>query len=1130
MVSTAKKGWILALAAMVLILMGVGGSGCGLILGIHDISEGGSGGEGSGGSACNNDLQCDDKDLCTTDSCSAGVCGHKSLADGPAPDAVQTPFDCKVVTCAAGKAASQDDDKDIPDDKDDCTVDTCAQGQSVHTAKLDTTACTEAGANGLCMGGVCVVICTHDMECDDQNPCTDDSCDAGNGTCSHTPLNGVPTPGVNQVAGDCKQRTCVDGVDTNGADDSDLPVTATDCDYELCDNGTPSNPPHMKDSACNTSGGKYCDGAGACVQCNDPAECGINDDCKTFACSAMGVCSVANQPQGTHVSAGMGQVLGDCKAIVCDGQGNVAPGTIVDDMDVPVDQNDCTANDCTNGAPSNPAEPVGFPCGVGMMQACSVGGQCGCANDAQCIPPQTCGGGNPGSPFVCGCTQKTCQQLGITCGPMAADACNGAQNCDDSTQDGAETDVDCGGGGGCATKCANTKKCNADSDCANGHCADGVCCNTACTGTCLACNIPGSIGTCSNVPTNTPDNNPVNACVGTVECDGSGGCKKINGQVCAASSECLSGQCVDGVCCNTACAGNCQACTAAKNGGADGTCGNILTGQPDNNPVCNGANLCDGNGNCKKVDGQACTLNAQCLSAECIDGVCCNTVCNGTCQSCVMAKTGLADGSCNNIVSGQTDNSPACNGGNVCDGMGSCKKSNGQGCASGAQCLSNSCVDGVCCNNACSGTCTSCNQAGNIGTCTNIPANGTDASPVCSGTSLCDGAGNCKKVNGQSCTMTSQCLSGQCADGVCCTTACMGNCQSCLGVKTGGSDGTCANIQSGQTDNSPSCSGTQACDGSGNCKSINGQTCSLPTECVSGNCVDGYCCNGACGTACFACNVGGSLGTCTFVANGQPDNNPANACTGGNVCDGAGNCKSPLGAACVGGGTCTSGSCADGVCCNNSCAATCYACNVAGMMGTCSPSANGQGDANGSPACGGGNLCDGMGNCKQPLGTGCSSGSQCTSGSCADSVCCNSGCGAACFACNLAGNMGTCTAIALNGTDNNPAAACTGGNVCDGNGTCKVANGQACAGGGAGCASNVCSDGVCCDTACTGPCVSCVINNGTCTPIAKGSNDPPVCNGSMACDGAGACKLGTGQGCTMNSECASGTCAALFCL
>jgi hypothetical protein len=68
----------------------------------------------------------------------------------------------------------------------------------------------------------------------------------------------------------------------------------------------------------------------------------------------------------------------------------------------------------------------------------------------------------------------------------------------------------------------------------------------------------------------------------------------------------------------------------------------------------------------------------------------------------------------------------------------------------------------------------------------------------------------------------------------------------------------------------------------------NGEACTAGTAglCKTGNCVDGVCCDTACGTTCKACNVAGSVGTCTNILAGQ---DPGNECT--NACDGSGACQ-----------------------------------------------------------------------------------------------------------------------------------------------------------------------------------------------------------------------------------------------
>ena len=59
-------------------------------------------------------------------------------------------------------------------------------------------------------------------------------------------------------------------------------------------------------------------------------------------------------------------------------------------------------------------------------------------------------------------------------------------------------------------------------------------------------------------------------------------------------------------------------------------------------------------------------------------------------------------------------------------------------CTAGAQCASGFCVDGVCCDRACDGSCESCALTGKVGTCSPIK-NAADDS--CGGDSICDAHG-----------------------------------------------------------------------------------------------------------------------------------------------------------------------------------------------------------------------------------------------------------------------------------------------------------------------------------------------------------------------------------------------------
>jgi hypothetical protein len=895
------------LAAAVLAVVGSAAGGCNLVLGIHELPDGGSG----GAEPCTSDLQCDSHGGCATSVCKDGVCEATPLPDGKAPASAQIPFDCKVFTCVGGVVEQQNDDQDIPDDGEECTVDSCSGGTAVHTAKPHTAGCSMGAHNGLCFNGVCQILCATDAACDDKKPCTKDACDPATSVCVFTPLNGMNTPGVVQNDFDCSVQVCVDGVDTKSPDDSDLPKTATDCDLELCNGGVVSNPPLDLDVSCGPAKDRFCDGAGACVECNSPTQCpGVDNDCQVRSCTAH-VCGFTFSVAGTPRAAAF-QTAGDCHVVVCDGAGSsAAPQN--DDTDLPVDGNLCTKDVCTNGVISHPFEAINTACG--NNSACNAGGQCGCANDAACVVPNTCGGGSPtGTLFVCGCTLKTCANISKTCGTVT-DGCFATQSCDNGTKEGTETDIDCGGGaaGTCGTTCASGKQCNVDTDCGTGHCADGVCCNSTCTGTCQACSAAkkggGPDGVCGSIALGLQDANAASTCLGNNACDGANHCKKIDGQSCSLNSDCVNGSCADGVCCNTACTGTCLACSALKKGGgADGVCGNIPVNQPDSQATvtCTGMNTCDGAGSCKKALGQACGSNGICANGNCIDGVCCGAALGcPVCQSCAVG----ANGTCGNLPAGPDNAAPnTCTGTSSCDGSGNCKKSAGQVCGSNGVCANNNCIDGVCCGAV--GGCPACQSCANgvNGTCGNLPVGPDSVTPnTCTGSATCDGTGNCKKANGQVCAVTTECATGTCVDGVCCGVASCPACKSCAI----GANGTCGDIPSGMTDSiTPNtCTGTNECDGAGSCKAINGQSCATTADCAIGTCADGVCCGVTSCPACQSCALGATPGTCGSIGALQPDNVAPNTCNGINTCDGAGVCKLGPGQACITDTQCANGSC-----------------------------------------------------------------------------------------------------------------------------------------------------------------------------------------------------------------------------
>jgi hypothetical protein len=636
--------------------------------------------------------------------------------------------------------------------------------------------------------------------------------------------------------------------------------------------------------------------------------------------------------------------------------------------------------------------------------------------------------------------------------------------------------------------------------------------------------------------------------------------KRPNGSGCsvAAASSCASGACVDGVCCSTAsCATTCQACNVP---GSLGTCAYVPAGSPDDS--CAAGQACNAAHQCKAQIAATCSSYTDCASGHCSDGVCCDTDCNDTCKSCNLPGK---VGACSLVPTGNED-PPTCasdtNQPRYCDATGVCNnagKPTGTPCTTAGQCGSGNCVDGVCCSTACTQTCYQCNTTGSVGTCLPIAAGLPDhsAATTCDGAmQYCTGSGTCganKKPNGAACTAATDCGSGFCVDSTCCNGACLGTCQAC---NVPGQLGACVNVPPGNQDTNATtaCGGSQYCDASGTCQSgkkPNGAVCAAAADCGSNFCVDGVCCNATCADNCYACNLVGSVGTCTGVPTGTADQ-----CASPNYCDANHTCtagKKPNGAVCTLDTDCASSLCVDGVCCDSACSGTCRSCKVTGSVGTCTlvpsgmdPRGSCKGTLPGSDACAG--TCDGAGACKfSNLGVACS-----TAGCAADGYIRLAG------ACDGAGNCyappdstkncngfacytDPATSMAKCRTDCTTDPECAskfycqsgadGGTDAGGSSSCPSAFplGHACDRN-AQCLSGTCSDGVCCNINCD-QCGSCnlVGSVGTCMPVPAGTDpngdciysasDPSgKCGGT--CDGHARCVFpAAGSTCGLCSTC-----------
>lgn len=148
----------------------------------------------------------------------------------------------------------------------------------------------------------------------------------------------------------------------------------------------------------------------------------------------------------------------------------------------------------------------------------------------------------------------------------------------------------------------------------------------------------------------------------------------------------------------------------------------------------------------------------------------------------------------------------------------------GGSCTAATQCDTGFCVDGVCCSQAKCGVCGACNLEGSVGTCASVK---TAQHDVCSGSRACDANGVCLLMDGQVCSVASQCLTARCTAGVCCDAKC-GTCEmgtgNCLGAVQCDGDHTTHDSNGQPLDCSPF-----KCESGGGCK----KTCASVGDCVA---------------------------------------------------------------------------------------------------------------------------------------------------------------------------------------------------------------------------------------------------------------------------------------------------------
>jgi hypothetical protein len=295
---------------------------------------------------------------------------------------------------------------------------------------------------------------------------------------------------------------------------------------------------------------------------------------------------------------------------------------------------------------------------------------------------------------------------------------------------------------------------------------------------------------------------------------------------CDSGATCASGFCVDGVCCDSDCGSLCHACNQPS---FLGHCAVALAGtDPRNQCSADSMNSCGKNGQCDGKGGcQLWSRGTACGSASCASGrltpapSCdgagkCNPSASISCSPYACAGATACATSCSGTTGCQ---SPFTCSGNTC-GL----RADGQPCNGTAQCNSNHCSQGVCCDVDCSATCMTCDLNGSVGVCTAVSAGGADprggctAQPVsgCGRDGSCDGAGGCELY-----PMGTQCAGQKCQG------ATMLSARSCDG------QGTCSAGSMTQCDPFTCDSNSAACF----------------TSCIdAGQCASGLMCRRASGT------------------------------------------------------------------------------------------------------------------------------------------------------------------------------------------------------------------------------------------------------------------------------------------
>jgi hypothetical protein len=362
---------------------------------------------------------CDDGDLCTIDSC------NPELGCGIAPVSCDDANPCNgIETCNPESGACDNGDPPVCDDGDACTIDAC---DTLTGCTLAPVSCDDQNS---CTVDACspAIGCEHTAtNCDDADPCTVDSCDAMEG-CAHIPVvcddanlcNGLET--CNPQSGVCESGA-------PPACDDDDPCTVDSCEPTKTCVHTPVN--CDDGNVCN--GLEVCEALSGLCQPGTTIDCDDRNACTTDACDPVLGCQ--SMPLGCDdgdlCTKDSCDSVGGCAHVpvvcidadLCNGSETCNPQTGICDAGVPLlcdDDDACTLDGCD----------AATGCTVGPI---SCNDQDACTADS-CDSVSGCEHSAVDCDDQDACTIDSCDLiLGCAHIPVVCDdgnVCNGLETCD----------------------------------------------------------------------------------------------------------------------------------------------------------------------------------------------------------------------------------------------------------------------------------------------------------------------------------------------------------------------------------------------------------------------------------------------------------------------------------------------------------------------------------------------------------------------------------------------------------------------------------------------------------------------------------------------------------------------------